>query len=223
MVPGRRTSCSTSCTKGRRWRRTWSCVLQYAFNDVDDSRLHGGFRLIDSGVALRDDLQHPPFWRAPLLALRDTIANRSLLFYLLYRALAGARPQPASAADAPPLAPGADAPPVSNPGAILVGRLAAELVHAVNAIGAPVIALTIPAPLYASGGDAVYDQVVAALRTLVAGTPNQLLVTDPLLAEAQQRGEPPFLANDGHLMSAAGHRLVAEALARAVLRYDARE
>jgi hypothetical protein len=44
-----------------------------------------------------------------------------------------------------------------------------------------------------------------------------LIVADPFLAAANVRGEQPYLANDGHL-GETGHRLVAEALAAAVLR-----
>jgi lysophospholipase L1-like esterase len=192
-------------------------VLQYAFNDIDDTRRHGGFRLTDDGIALRDDLRHPAFWRGPLLALRDAIGNRSLAFYLLYRLLAGTHPRDAAAADAP-VVPAGD----RDPEVTLVVRLATELVSAANALGAPVVILTIPSPLYIGGGDPVYDRVIAAFRALVAGTMNQLIVTDPILLAAHQRGESAILANDGHL-GEAGHRGVAEVLAAAILRYQPAE
>ncbi len=201
-------------------------VLQFAWNDVQDTQTHGGFRLTPTGVELRADLRDPPFWRGPLLALRDALGNRSLVFYLGYRAVAqffgasAARAADVVAVDAD--AP-ADAAVASNAGAdpaiTLVARLAAELVHAANAAGAPVILLTIPEPIYVGGGDPVYAQVVAAFGALVAGTTNQLVVADPLLLAAETRGEATFLAGDGHL-SPAGHRVVAAALAAAVLRCD---
>ncbi len=189
-------------------------VLQYAFNDLDDTRRHGGFRLTEDGIALREDLRHPAFWRGPLLALRDAIGNRSLVFYLLYRMLGGTHPQTAAAADAPVAKP-ADA----DPDVTLVVRLVAELVRTANAHGAPVIVLTIPSPLYMAGGDPVYDRVVAGFRALVADSTNQLIVADPILLDAQQHGQAAILAEDGHL-GEGGHRRVAEALTAAVLRYD---
>ncbi len=197
-------------------------VLQYAFNDVDDTRRHGGFRLTADGVALRDDLRHPAAWRGPLLALRDALGNRSLAFYLLYRMLAGARPQAAAAAAETP--PAVTSPPgggaagaAANTDVELVVRLATELVRRANALGAPVILLTIPSPLYIDGGDPVYDRVLARFGALVADTPNQLVVADPILLASHRRGESAILAGDGHL-GADGHRLIAEALATAVLR-----
>jgi hypothetical protein len=102
----------------------------------------------------------------------------------------------------------------------LVVRLAAEIVRTANEAGAPVILLTIPAPLYVAGGDPTYAEVVRAFGGLVTGTTNQLIVADPLLLAAERRGETTFLAHDGHL-SAAGHRVIADALVPAVLRYDA--
>jgi hypothetical protein len=197
-------------------------VLQYAFNDIDDTRRHGGFRLTDDGIALREDLQHPAFWRGPLLALRDGIGNRSLAFYLLYRLLSGAHPGNAAAADAPVVQPGSAVPGDRDPDVTLVVRLATELVRTANALGAPVILLTIPSPLYIAGGDPLYDRVVTAFRTLVAGTTNQLIVADPILLAAHRQGESAILANDGHL-GEAGHRRVADVLAAAILRYPSTE
>ncbi len=212
-------------------------VLQFSWNDVQDTQAHDGFRLTTSGVDLRDDLRHPPPWRGPLLALRDALGNRSLVFYLCYRAVAqllGAGTARA-AESVPPAAtaPSASEPPpaaarsgagrgaiaAADPAVTLVARLAAEFVRAANAAGAPVVLLTIPEPLYVRGGDPVYAQVVEAFRAIVAGTRNQLVVADPLLVAAESRGEATFLANDGHL-SPAGHRVVADALAAAVLRCD---
>jgi lysophospholipase L1-like esterase len=200
-------------------------VLQYAFNDLDDTRLHGGFRLTANGVELREDLRRPAFWRAPLLAVRDALGNRSLAFYLFYRAVTGAHPQPATAAALPTIGPAAaeaSAPELTaaaeglDPAEVLVTRLVARLIATTNASGARVIVLTIPSPLYVTGGDAAYDRLVAAFRTLVANGPNQLIVADPLLAAANSRGEEPYLAHDGHL-GETGHRLVAHALTAAVL------
>ncbi|HEY2387816.1 MAG TPA: GDSL-type esterase/lipase family protein [Candidatus Binatia bacterium] len=193
-------------------------VLQYAFNDVDDTRRHGGFRLTADGVALRDDLRQPPAWRAPLLALRDALGNHSLAFYLLYRMLTGSHPPAAAAAEAPHAAPSpAELAPDVRHDVDLVVRLAGQLVRDANAIGAPVVLMTIPSPLYIQGGDPVYERVVAGFGALVAGTRNQLLVTDSILLAAHQRGESAILAGDGHL-GEDGHRLVAEALSAAVLR-----
>jgi len=193
-------------------------VLQYAFNDVDDTRRHGGFRLTADGVALRDDLRHPAAWRGPFLALRDALGNRSLAFYLFYRMLTGAHPRTAAAAETPRPAPSsADLAPDVRRDVDLVVRLAAELVREANALGAPVVLMTIPSPLYIQGGDPVYDRVVAGFGALVAGTKNQLLVTDSILLAAHQRGESAILAGDGHL-GEDGHRLIAEALATVVLR-----
>lgn len=188
-------------------------VLQYAFNDLDDTRLHGGFRLTETGIELRENLRRPAVWRAPLLAARDALCNRSLVFYLFYRALTGAHPQPAAAAEPPRL----ESATAVDHDVLLVTRLVAQLLEAANGIGARVILLTIPSPLYVAGGDAAYDRVIAAFSALVAGGPNQLIVADPFLAAANLRGEQPFLANDGHLDDT-GHRLVAQALAAAVLR-----
>lgn len=185
-------------------------VLQYTWNDLGDTRAQAAFRLTDDGVELRDDLRRPASWREPVLAVRDAIANRSLVAYLFYRALTGGVPR-AGAAETRPS--GAD------PDVTLVVRLIATLVAASNARGAPVIVLTLPGPIYVAGGDAAYDQVVAGVRALVATGPNQLIVADPLLRAALARGEAPYLANDGHL-SAAGHRVVADALAPAILRYE---
>ena len=181
-------------------------VLQYAFNDLDDTRLHGGFRLTADGVELREDLRRPAFWRSPLLAVRDALGNRSLAFYLFYRAVAGTHPQPAAAAELPPL----------EPAELLVTRLVERLITEANARGARVIVLTIPSPLYVTGGDAAYHRVVGAFRAFVAHGPNQLIVADALLAAANARGEEPYLAHDGHLGDT-GHRLIAHALAAAVL------
>jgi len=95
-------------------------------------------------------------------------------------------------------------------------RLVAELVADANRIGARVVLLTIPSPLYLAGGDASYDRVVAGFRILVGDGPNRLIVTDAMFADSQRRGEAVFLANDGHLNDT-GHRLVARALADAIL------
>jgi lysophospholipase L1-like esterase len=197
-------------------------VLQYAFNDVDDTRRHGGFRLTDDGIALRDDFRHPAFWRGPFLALRDAIGNRSLAFYLLYRLLSGAHPGNATAAETPVVRPGNAAAGSPDPDVTLVVRLATELVRDANARGAPVILLTIPSPLYIAGGDPVYDRVVAGFSALVAGTVNQLIVADPVLLAAHRQGESVILANDGHL-GEAGHRHIADVLAAAILRYQPAE
>ncbi len=186
-------------------------VLQYAWNDVADTRAHDAFRLTDGGVELRPELQHPAFWRDPLLALRDAIGNRSLAAYLLYRALARSGPRAAAAAQT--TASGDDA------GVTLVVRLVARLLHDANASRVPVIILTIPIPIGLAGGDAEYAQVVAAFARLVADGTNQLVVADGVLRDLAVRGEAPYLPYDGHL-AAAGHRAVAAALAPAVLRYD---
>lgn len=185
-------------------------VLQYAWNDVADTLRHGGFRLTDTGIALRSDLQQPAFWRDPLLALRDAIANRSLVMYLLFRAVAGRGPPSARAEESS-----------VNPGVTLVVRIATELVHDANQRGVPVVILTIPEPLPTGGVEVEYPQVVAGFQRIATGE-NQLIVADRPLRAAVERGEGPYLLNDGHL-SAAGHRLIADLLAPAVIRYEARE
>ena len=180
-------------------------ILQYAWNDLGDTRAHDAFRVTGGGVELRPELRDPPFWREPLLALRDAVGNRSLAAYLLYRAVAQLGTRNAVAAD--------------DVGVTLVARLAARLVAEANARGIPVVILTIPAPIGLAGGDAEYDAVVAAFARLVAGSTNQLIVTDTLLRDVASRGGEPYLAHDGHL-APAGHRAVADALAAALLRYE---
>ena len=193
-------------------------VLQYAFNDVDDSLAHGGFRVTSAGLELSEAMRSPAFWRGPLLAMRDALGNRSLVFYLVYKALSGAARDVvvgtahAAAPDPAPPAANAAAP---APGVTLVRELAARLIASANRIGAPVVLLTIPSPLYLTGGDPTYDAVVAAFGALVDGSRNQLVVTDAMFRESERRGEPVYLAFDGHL-GAQGHRLVASALATAV-------
>jgi lysophospholipase L1-like esterase len=189
-------------------------VLQLCFNDVEDNVARGGFRVIDGRLDLDESLRRPPRWRGPLLALRDAIGNRSLAFYLLYKAagdafagLASARAQAAAgAAEAEDLEPGVE----------LTRLLAARLVAAANAAGAPVVVLTIPEPIYLAGADRAYDQVIGGLRDAVAGTRNRLIVADPLLLAAERAGRRTYLAADGHL-SRDGHELIATALASAIL------
>jgi lysophospholipase L1-like esterase len=183
-------------------------ILQYAWNDVGDTRAHDAFRPTDGGLELRPELRDPPFWREPLLAVRDAIGNRSLAAYLLYRAVAGLAGRNAIAAD--------------DVGVTLVARLAARLVADANAHGVPVVILTIPAPIGLAGGDAEYAAVVAAFERLVAGGTNQLIVSDTMLRDVAAHGGEPYLAHDGHL-APAGHRVVADALAAAVLRYEDHE
>jgi len=183
-------------------------ILQYAWNDVGDTRAHDAFRPTDGGLELRPELRDPPFWREPLLAVRDAIGNRSLAAYLLYRAVAGLAGRNAIAAD--------------DVGVTLVARLAARLVADANAHGVPVVILTIPAPIGLAGGDAEYAAVVAAFERLVARGTNKLIVSDGMLRDVAARGGEPYLAHDGHL-APAGHRVVADALAPAVLRYEDHE
>jgi lysophospholipase L1-like esterase len=193
-------------------------VLQFAFNDVEDNLAHGGFRLTDAGLELKEDLRSPAFWRAPLLAIRDAISSRSLAFYLIYKAVSGAGAGTtvgAAHAAAPTTAGAAPTAAAVAPGVALVRALVAELIASANRIGAPVILLTIPSPLYLSGGDDTYDAVVAEFQSLVDGSENTLIVTDPMFRESENRGEPVYLAFDGHL-GEQGHRLVATALAAAV-------
>jgi lysophospholipase L1-like esterase len=187
-------------------------VLVYAYNDLADSLAHGGFRLTDTGLELKEELRSPAFWRDPLLAIRDAVGNRSLVFYLVYKALSGAgRGAEVGAAHA-------DAPMATTAAGVrLVRELVAQLIASSNRIGAPVILLTIPSPLCLAGGDAAYDAVVAEFRSLVDGDENQLIVADAMFRESESRGQPVYLAFDGHL-SDQGHHLVATALAAAVAR-----
>ena len=203
-------------------------VLQYSFNDLVDNLTHGGFRWRDGGLELAEDLRNPGFWRQPLLAVRDWLGNRSLAFYLLCASARaavqsvgrhmGRAPIPDAEA-APGVAGGSESGSeesvTAQPAIELLHHVIDRLIASANSMGIPVVIVTIPSPLYLSGGDPTWAQIHARLRTMVSGTENQLIVTDRMFAEAEKRGRPVYLAHDGHL-SEEGHRLVAAELARAV-------
>jgi hypothetical protein len=185
-------------------------ILQYTFNDIRGNLNHGGFHVVDGRLELSESLRNPPFWRGPLLALRDGIGNRSLAFFLLYRLLqgGGATMSGSAHAAAPPA-------PSPRPGAVLTERLAAEVIASAARIGAPVILVTIPSAIGLGGDDEGYNAVVEAFRSLVARDGNQLVVADTILRDAERRGEHVYLDFDGHL-SERGHALLAPVLAEAV-------
>jgi len=180
-------------------------VLEYSFNDLEDNLTHGGFRWHDGSLELAEALRNPGFWREPLLTARDWLGNRSLAFYLLYKSARAALAHAQAAAN-------------PEPAVELLCQLIDRLIAAANSMGVPVVIVTIPAPLYLSGGDPTWAQIHTLLRARVRDTENQLIVTDELFAEAERRGRHVYLAHDGHL-DEEGHRLVAAELARAVLRY----
>jgi len=54
-------------------------VMQFAWNDVQDTLTHGGFRLTPTGVELRADVRDPPFWRDRLLLAAETRGEATFL------------------------------------------------------------------------------------------------------------------------------------------------
>ncbi len=188
-------------------------VLQVAYNDVDDNVEHGGFHLREGGLELSEAFERPPAWLGPFLAVRDAIRNRSLAFYLLYKAIrrvAGGLAPVAHAASVEPVAP--------DPAVTLAVRLVERLLATANADHVPVVVVTIPAPPYIASAHPDYAPLAVALRTLVEGTENQLIVADRLLRDSERAGRPVYLASEWHL-NPEGHRIIADALATAILRY----
>jgi lysophospholipase L1-like esterase len=187
-------------------------VLQIAYNDVDDNVEHGGFHLREGRLELSDRFRRPPGWLGPFLDVRDAIRNRSLAFHLFYKAVrrvARGLVPVAHAADTEPRAP--------DPDVTLSVRIVERLLAAANADHAPVVVLTIPAPAYVAALHPSYAPFVVALRALVAGTDDQLIAADGLLHDAERAGHPVYLASEWHL-NPTGHRIVADALAPAILR-----
>jgi lysophospholipase L1-like esterase len=191
-------------------------VLEFVFNDLEDNVRHGGFEVRDGRAVLADALADPPFWKPPLLAARDFLGNRSLAFYLSYKALrdalGGSGIAAVAHADAPPVV---AEPPADDAAFALFEALLAELVDRTVAAGTPLIVLVIPWPMHVSGAVPPYDRVKDILRARVPEPSRRLVIMDAAFQRALAGGQPVYLAHDGHL-DESGHRLVADELARAI-------
>lgn len=218
-------------------------IVQVAADDADDDLAHGGFALEGERLIETERLLRPPWWRAPLLALRDAVCNRSLVYYRLWTQLRSARttvpsradddvpwwmrgrwPAAAPSAAASPAAaslpsslldiPAAAAPSTTVPVDYSVGLSAALLAGiAAEAASHGVGLLVLPLPHPLFLHQG--HPRLEAIMTHAAMAPASVVRVDETLRAAHRAGRDPYLALDGHL-NADGHGLVAEALVPAV-------
>jgi lysophospholipase L1-like esterase len=211
-------------------------VLQMTSNDLDDNVAHGGFTMKEGRLVMEDETSKPSWWKGPVLAARDALGNRSMLFYLTYRSAKTIweSVRAASVATAVPdrVVPNADAPPrgevevapetgnaaVEPPSSasVLLAELAARLADEANHDGARVITMAVPMPLALEVDDVRFARAKRLLETRLDGSSNRMIDMRGELLEAQRRGEKVYLAHDGHL-DVDGHRIVADALAREIV------
>ena len=156
-----------------------------------------------------------------MLRVRDWLGNRSLVFYLGYRSVKRlwAKAGTLTVASAYGTSGAAASSSEGDAGARLFAALAGEIVDAANDVGASVVVFAIPDAIHLSADD---ERSAAAWRFLQERLPaasmsrHRLLDVRAALLAAQDRGEQPYLAGDGHL-APSGHRAIADVLGDAIL------